>query len=76
VKRGTRRRPVASERARAHGKGEKREAGGSGGGHRMEGENGKERGGPGTAGDGSVDQRRTPTGGWKRCRATVEGGGT
>jgi hypothetical protein len=49
---------------------------GSGGGHRMEGENGKERGGPGTAGDGSVDRRRTPTGGWKRCRATVEGGGT
>jgi hypothetical protein len=50
---------------------------GSGGGRRVQGGNGKERGCPSTAGDGLGGWHRPPAGGRgrRRCRATVEGSG-
>jgi hypothetical protein len=75
-KRGMGWRPTAFECAWARGRGEKREAGGSGGGRHMEGRNGKERGGPGVVGDASGGRHRPPGSGrgWRRCHVTVEGG--
>jgi hypothetical protein len=66
------------KRARVRGRGEKKEAGGSDGGRRVEAGNGKERGGPGTMEVGSGGLHRPPAGGLgrRRCRAIVEGSGT